>query len=248
MHQAVLLGHLDVVKTIVNHPKVTPAIVNCPVSQNNVQQSVLLTALDCGQDEIARYLLSHPKTNVNQSFANVAMTVLYKALFKRPALVKDILNHPQLDLALPAERPQGANALVAAAYLKQPEIFEQLLNHPNMSKQIVNWMNRKGENVLFKTLGYDRPELAQKLREHPKFDLNHRFPSGETALIRAAEAGNLQAVQQYLQEPKLDLNFEDQEIKALFEAGVNGHSAIYDLIKTVTGLWPLNVMSKQPTP
>ncbi len=247
LNQAVMLGHLDVVKVMLDHPKVTPELVNQPVPQNNNKsQSILLTALDCGQGEIARYLLGHPKVNVNQPSGDLSMTPLYKAIVKNPALVKDILNHPQLDLSAPAERPQGAVALVASAYFHQPQIFEQLLEHPKMSKDIVNCTNPAGENALLKMLLYSRNDFVQKLRQHPKFDLNHRFPSGGTALVKAAEAGNLKAVQQYLQEDSLDLAAEDQDVEALFAAGIEGHSAIYDLLKTSTGLWALHQMPESP--
>ncbi len=247
LNQAVMLGHLDVVKVILNHPKVTPEFVNQPVPQNNNKpQSILLTALDCGQDEIARYLLGHPKMDVNQPSGDLSMTPLYKAIVKNPALVKDILNHPQLNLSAPAERPQGAVALVAAAYFNRPETFDQLLAHPKLSRDIVNCTNPKGENALFKIRSHSRTEFVQTLRQHPKFDLNYAASAGKTALVKAAEVGNLKAVQQYLQEDSLDLQAEDQDVEALFAAGVEGHSAIYDLLKSSTGLWPLHQMPESP--
>jgi ankyrin repeat protein len=248
LHQAVRLGHLDVVKAILEHPKVTPELVNSAVPQSNLQHSVLLSAMDCGQNQIARYLLGHPKVNVNQPSGNLSMTPLYMAIVKNPALVKDVLNHPQLDLGISAERPQGAVALVAAAYFNQTEIFDQLLDHPKMSKDIVNCTNPKGENALYKILFHSRNEFAQKLRQHPQFDLNHRLPSGETALVKAAEVGNLKAVQQYLQEGSLDLAANDQDVEALLVAGIEGHSLIYDLLKHAAGMWSLHVMPETLNP
>lgn len=232
LRQAVMMGHLDVVKTILEHPKVMPDIVNYQsFSKDKAIQPSLSTAIDCGQEQIARYLLGHPKVNVNQPSGDLSTTPLYKAIVKNPALVKDILNHPQLDLAAPAERPQGAVALVAAACSNQSEIFDQLLDHPKMSKDIVNWTNPKGENALFKILFHSRNDFAQTLRQHPKFDLNHRLPSRETALVKAAEVGNLKAVQQYLQESSLDLAAGNQDVQALFAAGIEGHYPIYDLLR-----------------
>lgn len=152
---------------------------------------------------------------------------------------QSLLAHPDVDFEKPVLNPLGAKLLCLAIERRNITAFQLILSSPKLSRRVLSFTDETGENLLVKLQKSRLSHWSALLKQHPYFNINYPSVPGETALVRAASAGNMAAVKFYLKVPELDLLTANQEVQALYLSQINGHFQLYNFLKETFGLYSM---------
>ena len=223
LRNAVEIGQEDVVTKLLEYPKIQ---LNGLGKNRN---EILSLALTNGHDGIIKKILKHPYLKVYYEFKEYRLSdiLLPKALTNaveigQEAIVTELLKYPNIDVN---EKDSADNtALKLALEQGHDGIVKILLEHPNIEvdgeylgslsnkllTKVVALCNRFAK-VGTKVVEIKRKVFLDKLFEFRGIDVNTQGTDGKTALILAAEKGELEIVAHLLRHPEINVNIKDIE-------------------------------------
>jgi len=147
------------------------------MSKNDLNDTVLITAIKKGQTDIVKMLLERPDVDVNMKGAYGKTPLIIATWVGQKDIVQLLLNHPQIDVNFQTGRIQPA--LLVATWLGHTDIVQLLLKHPRIDKNI---QNRWGETAFFLSISLSRKKIAKLLLKDPQVDITLRDRNGRTPL------------------------------------------------------------------
>ncbi|HEU0296228.1 MAG TPA: ankyrin repeat domain-containing protein, partial [Anaerolineales bacterium] len=149
--------------------------------------------------------------NINAT-DDIEETALIKATRKEHVQILSMLLE-QAELQVNKQALGGDTALIAACRAGKRDAALLLLDDPRLNSNI---KNDRGETALMIACQQD-PTMVASLLVHLAITLNDQDRNGDTALMHASRAGNVEAVQLLLRKEGLELDLCNEQ----------GHSALY---------------------
>eukprot|EP01032_Pedospumella_encystans_P012559 gene12559-14523_t len=240
---AVILGNLEIVRAILDHPCLD---VNLPNTYNVLPLMSSFTA------EMTQLLLSHPGVNANivgkeRSFRLACkeenleivrvllavggfdlnaqnkdgVTALNFAVNQNcESITKELLARPEIDVN--KQDNNGLSPLLNASSEEDcPAVLPLLLNHPHVN---VNLRHENGYTALSLACAGGFTKTVSLLLRSPTIDVNLPNNIGHTPLLKAADEGRKEICAMLLKHPDIDVNVQSQDgFTALICAAQQGH-------------------------
>ena len=203
--EAVLAGHVDVLKILLDQPEID---VNAPHPRRS-NQTALSVAAGEGKVDIVRALLDHDGLDAYRKDANNNTALLVAIRDGQTSTVMQILDHEGTAVQLDSVNWTGSSALMLAAEHGQKEVVDKLLSkgaNPSLRD------NEGGGTALLRAIDNGHVSIVESMLRHPNVDIHCLDDSNRGLLHGAARAGFIDIVQLLL-EKDLDINAQDNKGK-----------------------------------
>ena len=210
-------GHLDIVKALMNHPRIN---VNAADSINGY--TALHWAVEKERITIVAQLLSDRRVNINPKGKKNITPLRIAIKLKLKEIIK-MFEDRMTPLEVVRTKYQGNAPLVKALGAKDEDAAEALLD----DGEDPNKVNKGGSNALLVAAqrGCSLPLFNRILSKID--DVNTGDNDGQTALISAAGNNHLDMVKALMNHPRINVNAVDEfENTALHMAVLNNHPTI----------------------
>lgn len=215
LFEAVLAGHLEVLKILLANPKIG---INTQHSQRSNQTVLMMTAQQ-GNSGILIALLAHPRLAVNQKDANGNTALSHAIHCGKTAAAIYILEYSTEPLDLDLVNWKGSSALMLAASTGQTEIVEKLLD----KGADASIKDTQGGSAILRAVDGGHLDTVQTMLRHKNVDV-HCLDDERRGLLHGAAVGGEVGILNVLLKEGLNVNAIDEKGRTpLHDAGRQGH-------------------------
>ncbi|KAH6908111.1 hypothetical protein BKA70DRAFT_1280713 [Coprinopsis sp. MPI-PUGE-AT-0042] len=165
----------------------------------------VIDAMHAYNEMFMRKLFTLPQIDVNQTYGLAGSTALLVAVCKGlEGIVSTLIARP--DIELNQRDADGWTALIRAVEGERNGIAHQLLEQVDLDPNIAG--PRGGYTALMTAAWLDNVEVARRLLDHPRIQVNAVDETGQTALAHALHCGHLEVAKVILASPEVNINLE----------------------------------------
>ncbi|WP_373532661.1 ankyrin repeat domain-containing protein [Vampirovibrio sp.] len=160
--KAVVNNLTDLIEYMLDHPAITPSIVNSPLGEGfraHHGSSGWVSAMGQGNFQLAKLLAKHPKFDINAPLSpGTCLTPLGGAAVRNSEeVVRVLLAENRLRLDQPAGAPQSDTTIFAAAGAGRLRMLQTLLARPGFN---INAINPEGVSALDNAFNNGRADVV----------------------------------------------------------------------------------------
>ena len=184
-------------------------------------------------EDIVRLLLKHKDININKGIKNEANLFHVSAERGLDGVVQDLITKKdyEVDIAKPNEK--GYTPLYIAACFNHVKVIKIIMKYQLFADMIIDIVRYWNKYFKWNKLIPEEINLIIAMY-FGKSSLNKCDPLGRTPLSVACQKGNIEAFNELIKYPNIDINKSDADGKTLFHAACQGGSVeIIGKLKTM---------------